>query len=165
MSTNHFPEILTTAKFYLELKLEGSKDFVDGYFMECSGFQKNQELIEISEVTPQLWGQKGQTRGRVIRKKIPGNSTVSNLTLKRGLTVSMTLWNWLDQIQSGHWAEQRRDGSMVIYDQSATAQFRLEFTGAWPVSYKISDLNVKGSDHNIEEVEIVVESLKRVKTS
>lgn len=165
MSGNQFPEILTTARFYLELKLEGSKDSVDGYFMECSGFQQTQDVIEISEVTSQLWGRQGQTRGRVTRTKIPGNSTFSNISLKRGLTASMALWNWLNQIQSSHWSDQRRDGSLVIYDQSATAKFRLEFTGAWPVSYKISDLNVKGADHNIEEVEMTVESLKRVKTS
>lgn len=165
MTRSSFPEILTTSKFYLELKLEGSKDSVDGYFMECSGFQQIQEVIEISEVTPQLWGRQGQTRGRVITTKIPGNSTFRNLSLKRGLTVSMALWDWLNQVESGHWSAQRRDGSLVIYDQSATAQFRLEFAGAWPVSYKISDLDVKGSDHNIEAVEIVVESLKRVKIS
>jgi hypothetical protein len=38
----------------------------------------------------------------------------------------------------------------------------MEFQGAWPVSYKVSDLDVKGSDFNIEEVEIAVEELKRV---
>jgi hypothetical protein len=35
-----FPEILTNSRFYLELKLDGSKDSVDGYFMECQGLLK-----------------------------------------------------------------------------------------------------------------------------
>lgn len=46
------PEILTRSRFYLELKLEGSQDSVDGIFMECSGFQSSQEVIEVVEVTP-----------------------------------------------------------------------------------------------------------------
>ncbi|MGR3279150.1 phage tail protein [Acaryochloris marina NIES-2412] len=159
------PEILTRSRFYLELKLEGSQDSVDGIFMECSGFQASQEVIEVVEVTPQLWGKQGKTKGRNIRTKIPGNATYSNLTLKRGLMSSMTLWNWLQKVQEGDWAEQRREGALVIYNQAAKEQCRLEFQGAWPVSYKISDLDVKSGDHNIEEVEITVESVKRVEVT
>ncbi|MFW6360100.1 MAG: phage tail protein [Chroococcales cyanobacterium] len=157
-----FPEILTTARFYLELKLDGSNDSVDGYFMDCSGFQYTQEVVEICEVTPQLWGKRGKTKGRNVRTKIPGKATFSNITLRRGLTISMTLWNWLENVQEGDWAKQRRDGSLVVYDQGAKERFRLEFQRAWPVSYKISDLSVTTGEHNIEEVEISVENLKRV---
>lgn len=157
-----FPEILSNARFYLELKLEGSNDSVDGIFMDCSGFQQSQDVIEISEVTPQLWGKNGDVKGRVVRTKLPGNVTYTNLFLRRGLTSSMTLWNWLQQIQQGHWAEQRRDGALVIYNQAAEEQFRFEFQGAWPVRYKISDLDVKSGDFNVEEMEVVVEYLNRV---
>lgn len=157
-----FPEILSNSRFYLELKLEGSTDSVDAIFMDCSGFQQSQDVIEISEVTPQLWGKNGDTKGRVVRTKIPGNTTYTNLTLRRGLTASMTLWNWLQEIQAGHWAEQRRDGAVVIYDQLGTEQFRFEFQGAWPLRYKISDLDIKSGDFNIEEMEVVVGHLNRV---
>lgn len=160
-----FPEILTNAKFYLELKLDNSSDSVDGIFMECSGFQQSQDVIEVCEVTPQLWGKEGHTKGRVVRTKVPGNSTCANLTLRRGLTTSMALWSWLEKIQDGNWADQRRDGSLVIYNQAAEESFRFEFLGAWPVSYKVSDLDVKSGDHNIEEIEMVIEHLKRVATN
>lgn len=156
-----FPEILTSARFYLEIKLDGSTDSVDGIFMDCSGFQSSQDIIEISEVTPQLWGKNGDAKGRVVRTKLPGNSTYTNVTLRRGLTSSMTLWNWLDKVQSGQWADQRRDGSLVIYNQAGEEQFRFTFERAWPMRYKISDLDVKSGNFNIEEMEIVVESLKR----
>lgn len=159
-----FPEILTNARFYLELKLEGSIDSVDGVFMDCSGFQQSQDVIEISEVTPQLWGKKGETKGRVVRTKLPGNVSCTNLTLRRGLTISMTMWNWLQQVQQGHWADQRRDGALVIYNQAAEEKFRFEFQGAWPLKYKISDLDVKSGEFNVEEIEIVVEHLNRVET-
>lgn len=157
-----FPEILTKARFYLELRLNGSVDVVDGYFMECSGFARSQDVIEICEVTPQVWGKQGRTRGHVVRSKLPGNSSYPNLVLKRGLTVSQVFWDWMDAVGKGNWADQRRNGALVIYGQSGLEQFRFEFTGAWPVSYKISDLDVKGAEYNVEEVEIAVESLKRV---
>ncbi|MDV3348206.1 phage tail protein [Leptolyngbyaceae cyanobacterium CCMR0082] len=157
-----FPEILTKARFYLELRLDGSVDSTDGYFMECSGFARSQDVIEICEVTPQVWGKQGKSRGHIVRSKIPGNSSYTNITIKRGLTISTAFWEWMDTIGEGNWIDQRRNGALCIYDQAGDEQFRFEFTGAWPVSYKISDLDVKGADYNIEEVEIVVESLKRV---
>jgi len=162
---NEFPEVLTTSRFYLELKLEGSQDSVDGYFMDCSGFQTTQEVIEIAEVTPQLWGKEGKSKGRVVQTKLPGKITYTNINLKRGLTVSMTFWNWINKVQEGEWAEQRRDGSLVLYNQAAEEQFRLEFQGAWPIQYKISDLSAGNGDLNIEEVEIAVEHLKRIEVS
>lgn len=158
-----FPEILTTSRFYLELKLEGSQDSVDGVFMDCSGFQATQDVIEICEVTPQLWGKAGKSKGRVMRTKIPGSMKYSNITLQRGLLASMTLWNWLEKVQEGYWDEERRDGSLVIYDQAATEQFRLEFQRAWPICYQISDLDVKSGEYAIETLEITVEGLKRIK--
>lgn len=158
-----FPEILSTCRFYLELKLEGSKDSVDGYFMECSGFKVSQSVIQVSQVTPQKWGKDGNATGRIVSTKMPGNSDVTNMVLKRGLTCSMTFWNWMEAVQDGKWGEQRRDGSLVIYDQAASEQFRLEFQGAWPVSYSIADVKAADGALEVEEVEIAVESLKRVK--
>ncbi|MEP0857025.1 phage tail protein [Trichocoleus sp. DQ-U1] len=160
-----FPEILTTCRFFLELKLNGSNDAVDGYFMDCSGFKSTQQVIEISEVTPQKWGKDGESKGRIVSTKIPGKVSYSNITLRRGLTCSMTLWNWIQAVQDGDWAEQRRDGSLVIYNQAAEEQFRFEFQRAWPTSYKISDVNAAGGEVEIEEIEMTVEQLKRIQVA
>lgn len=108
-----FPEILTKARFYLELRLDGSVDSVDGYFMECSGFQRSQDVIEICEVTPQVWGKKGRSHGHIVRSKIPGNSSYTNITLKRGLTVSTAFWDWMDNVSQGDWVDQRRNGAQI----------------------------------------------------
>jgi phage tail-like protein len=157
-------EILTRSRFYLELILDGSNDAVDGLFEECSGFKATQEVIEVCEVTPQKWGKKGNSPGRVVRTKIPGNMTYTNLTLKKGLNVSMTLWNWLNSTQEGaNWAEQRRNGALILYDTSSQERVRLEFKGAWPVSYTISNVDVKEDKYLIEEVEVTIEELMRVK--
>jgi phage tail-like protein len=158
------PEVLTNSRFYLELKLDGSSDAVDGYFMECSGFKATQEVIKIAEVTPQKWGQHGKATGRLVSTHIPGELNYEQVTLRRGLTCSMVFWNWLSAVNSGSWGKQRRDGSLVIYNQAAQAQFRFEFKRAWPVSYTIADMNVAQGELEIETVELTMEELKRVKT-
>ena len=158
-----FPEVLARCRFFLELNLDGSDESVDGYFMECSGFKVTQDIIEATEVTPQKWGE--AKKGRVVTTKIPGNVKYSNITLRRGLTCSMTLWNWLDSVQEGEWGAEKQDGSLTIYDQGAQQQFRLEFKNAWPVSYTISDLSVSSGELELEELEVAVEELKRVDLS
>lgn len=165
-------EILTSALFYLELKLDGSKDSVDAVFMDCKGFKSTQEVIEIAEVTPNKWGrvERGKTEaqakvknpGQLVKSKIPGNVKVNNITLRRGLSISKTLWLWFEDVQRGNWDLQRRNGSLTIYNQKREAQARFEFERAWPTTYTITDLSASSNDYEIEELELVCEAFKRV---
>jgi phage tail-like protein len=156
---NNFPELLINSRFYIELKLNDSQEPVDAYFMECKGFKHSQEVIEVCEVTSQQWGK--AKRGYIVRTKVPGNVKTNNITLRRGMTQSNTLWKWFEAVQKGNWAEQRRDGSITIYDQAASPQARFQFQGAWPVSYIVSDLSSSGTDLEIEEMEIAIEKFTR----
>jgi phage tail-like protein len=154
-------ELLTNSKFYLEISLNGSLEGIDGYFMECQGFKRSQELIAFCEVVPQKWG-KDAKAGLIQRTKVPGNSKVENIILKRGLCISDSMWKWFQAVEEGKWAKQRRDGDLTIYNQAAQQQARFRFERAWPVSYKISDLKAGGNEFELEEVELAVESLMRV---
>lgn len=154
------PEILTSCRFYLELMLAGSKSpGVDAYFMECKGFKRTFDVIEICEVSPQQWGK--AKSGQVVRTKIPGNTKTNNIILRRGMTNSMTLWKWFAAVEAGNWAEQLREGSLTVCDQSGTAQAIFQFRGAWPVSYIASDLSASSGDIEIEEMEMAVEMFER----
>ena len=155
-------EFLVNSRFYVEITLQGSLEKIDGYFMECSGLSRSQEVIEIVEVTPQVWGRSSTTKGRVIRTKIPGNVKSDNITLKQGLNISMTMWNWLKAVEDGKWTQQLRDGDITIYDAYATEKARFRFNGAWPVSYKISDFKADGSEFAITEVELSVTDFLRI---
>ncbi|NJR37874.1 MAG: phage tail protein [Leptolyngbyaceae cyanobacterium CSU_1_4] len=161
MSDNEY-EVLSSSRFYLELRMDGSDDRIDGYFMECSGFQRKQDIIEFSHVTPQKWGKNTTALGRVVRTKIPGNSSCNNLVLKRGMTISTAVWDWFRAVERGNWATQRRDGDLVIYDQGAIEQARFRFLGAWPVQYKISDVKAGYAEFEIEEIELAVDEFHRV---
>ena len=156
-----FPELLTAARFYLELKLDGTQEPADATFLECRGLKRTQEVIEFCEVTPQQWGSKPAKFGRLVRTKIPGHSKADNIILRRGMTNSITLWNWFSAVEEGNWAKQLRDGSLTIYDQSSQAQARFEFRGAWPTRYSVMDVNAGSSEIEIEELELAVETLTR----
>lgn len=153
-------EILTAHRFYLELTLDNSSDSVDGIFLECQGFKRTQEAIEICEVTPNKWGT--AKKGLAVRTKIPGNVKSGNITLRRGLTFSMAFWNWFQAVQDGNWATQRRNASLTIYDQAAQMQARFELTGAWAASYKVADVDARSTGIEMEEVEVAFEEFKRV---
>jgi phage tail-like protein len=155
------PEILTNSKFYLELKLDGSQEPIDGYFMECQGFKNNFDVIEIAEVTPQTWGK--AKSGLVVRTKLPGNLKTSNLVLRRGMTISTTMWNWFKAVSEGNWGKQRRDGSLTIYNQGSDPVAQFQFSRAWPSSYKIGDLKAASNEFEIEELEIATEAFIRLK--
>lgn len=159
MPTPNYPEILVSSRFYLELKLDGSNDAVDGIFMDCKGFKTTQEVIEFAEVTPEKWAK--ATKGKIRRTKIPGNLKIQNITLKRGLNISKTLWNWFEAVEQGNWGKQRRDGSLTIYNQAGEEQVRFDFFRAWPTSYTISDVSASSNDYEIEEIELACEDFRR----
>ena len=156
------PEILTARLFYLGLIISENSD-ADCYFLECQGFKRTQDAIEISEVTSQTWGAQGKAKGQVVRTKLPGNVKSGNLTLRRGITNSMDFWTWFEKVQQGNWAAQRRLAALSIYNQAHKEVARFELAGAWPSSYKIADVNARSTDIEIEEVEIAFEEFKRVK--
>jgi len=161
--TDNTYEVLSNARFYLELHVDGSDDRIDGYFMECQGFKRTQEIAELCEVTPQKWGKNGTSKGRVVRRKVPGNVKSENIILRRGLTISNAIWDWFAEVEQGKWAEQRRDGDITIYTQGAEEAARFRFRGAWPVSYKISDFKAGSGEFEIEEFELAVDQFRRVK--
>ncbi|MGK7928114.1 MAG: phage tail protein [Spirulina sp.] len=155
------PEILTTSRFYIELTVDNA-ELVDGFFMDCQGFQRSFDTIEITEVTPKKWGKEGKSRGRVVRTKIPGNTKSDNITLKRGLCRASTFWKWFAAVEQGQWAEQYRTGDITIYSQGGTEEARFRFEEAWPASYKLGDLSASGSELQIEELELAVQEFYRI---
>jgi phage tail-like protein len=156
-----FSELLTASRFYLELTLTGGNDTTDATFLECQGFKRSQDVVEICEVAPQQWAK--AKSGRVVRTKIPGNTKTENIVLRRGMTNSMTLWNWFAQVEAGKWGEQLRDGSLVIYDQAGQEQARFNFQKAWPVRYTAADVGAQSNEIEIEELEMAVETFIRIK--
>jgi|SRR5215208_3886531 len=126
---------------------------ITGYFTECSGLGSEHEVIERKAVNK---------KGQKVIIKIPGRLKWENITLKRGITSSMDMWDWRKQVEDGDLKSARRNGSIVMLDSKGAPVARWEFERAWPV--KISGPLPK-SDSNeigIEELTIVHEYIRRV---
>lgn len=154
-----WPEYLTSCRFNLQLEIDNKNDREDASFQECIGLELAQDTVSIHEVTPQRWGR--SSYGRVVRTKIPGNIKLENLVFRRGMTNSVTLWKWIEAVYLGNWANQRRNGSLIVYDQAGNAQLRLNIFGAWPVRYQAANVDSKSMEIEIEELEVAFDMIVR----
>jgi phage tail-like protein len=96
-------------------------------------------------------------------RKQPGLAAYGNLILKWGLTASMELYNWRKAVEQGLVSTSRKNISVIVVDEEGNDAARWDFTNAWPSKYKAPDLNAKGNDIAIETLEIVFETMQRVK--
>jgi phage tail-like protein len=95
-------------------------------------------------------------------RKLSGLTKYGNITLKRGLTTSLELYQWHRQIVSGPLTGNRKLVVIVVQDESGADQGRFVVREAWPVKYAVSDLNAKGNEVLIELLELANEGIERV---
>jgi len=91
-------------------------------------------------------------------RKLPGIAKYSNITLKRGYTQNQDLWGWMKNILNG--VIDRRNGSIVLEDQSHNEVVRWNFRNAWPCRYAGPSLRADSSEVAIETLEICCESIE-----
>ena len=96
-------------------------------------------------------------------RKQAGLVNYGTLILKFGLTSSLDLYNWRKMIEQGKVNSNRRSMAVVLLDEEGKDVARWEFTNAWPSKYKGPDLNAQANEMAIETLEIVFESMQRVK--
>ncbi|XHH09115.1 MAG: phage tail protein [Candidatus Bathyarchaeia archaeon] len=99
----------------------------------------------------------------IVTQKQPGTTTFNPLVLKWGMTNSMELYNWRKMIEQGKISSMRRNIAVTLLDEEGKDAARWEFTEAWPSKYKGPDLNAKANEVAIETLEIVFETMQRVK--
>ncbi len=137
--------------FHFALDLQG---VVKGYFTEVSGIGSESEVAEQKVVSE---------KGVQVILKVPGRLKWGDITLKRGLTSNLELWTWRKMIEDGDVKSARKNGSIIMYDQTLKPVAQWDFKNAWPS--KISGPAPK-SDSNelvVEEMTIVHEYIVRKK--
>lgn len=138
------PPVDPFGAFNFRLELGGE---IEAGFMECSGLDSETELIQYrngdDDITP---------------RKIPGLRRFGNITLRRGITTSTTLWDWRLQAMVGHL--ERRDVSVVLYDDSGQSEVaRWNLRNAWPVKWQGPTLNATANEIAIEVLELAHEGV------
>ncbi|MEO9009463.1 MAG: phage tail protein [Nakamurella sp.] len=151
-------DTLIAQNFFLEIK----GDIVT-YLSGVSGLDLSMDVAESIQVGPD--GKK------TIRKMLGAHIKPSDLSLTRVAPPEMAqdaLWKWFNTIyQKGmphaNRGEERKDGSIVIYDSAGTEVARFNFFNGWPSKISTDALSVDSNDPVKETITLTIERLERVK--
>ena len=136
--------------FHFAIDIQG---VINGYFTECSGLGSEHEVIEHKVINQ---------GAQEIVQKIPGRLKWENITLKRGITSNMDIWKWRKQVEDGDVAGARRDGSVIMYDQTLKEVARWNFERAWPLKVTGPQPKSDSNEVGVEELTIAHEYIRRV---
>ena len=117
--------------------------------------------VAIAETTTEAIDYREGTDPMHVRK-LSGLTKFGNVTLKRGITDSLEIYNWHKQIMAGQIQSNRKQVAIIVVDEAGTDKARFVVTEAWPTKYDPSDLNAKGNEVFIELLELVNEGIERV---
>ncbi|HSB52639.1 MAG TPA: phage tail protein [Dissulfurispiraceae bacterium] len=95
-------------------------------------------------------------------RKLSGLTKYGNITLKWGITDSMEIYNWRQQIIDTGAQGARKNMSIILVDEAGSDKARWNIVRAWPTKYDPPDFSAKGNEVAIETLEIVHEGFKRV---
>ncbi len=116
-------------------------------FRECSGLTSEMTIVEYRN---------GSEPNSV--RKLPGLRKYTNITLKRGITKDRQLWDWHKAALDGN--VQRKNGSIVLLDDSGQEVLRWNFRAGWPSKYEAPALNATSNEVAIETLEIAHEGFE-----
>ncbi len=118
-------------------------------FQEVGGLDVTTDTVEYRE---------GSDPNHV--RKLPCLNKYSAITLKRGITDSDELWRWYKSVLDGK--IDRRNGSIVLLDDTGTEKLRWNFANAWPSKWTGPSFNSTTNAVAVESLEITHEEVKKV---
>jgi phage tail-like protein len=135
--------------FNFMLELDGA---MAGYFTECSGVGSENEIVEHKVVDKQ---------GHEVVRKIPGRLKWTDISLKRGITSDLQIWNWRQTVIEGKMTDARKSVTITMLDREYSPVAKWNFANAWPS--KVTGPSFKSDDNSfgVEELSIVHEGMYR----
>ncbi len=125
---------------------------IDG--IAYAGFQKCSELEAEVAIIEQWEG------GATVADKSPGRTKVANVTLERGATKDLDLFNWFKQVtdmvaNSGLVDnEYKRNFDIVQQDRDGSELRRWNITESWPCKFTAGDWDNTADENVIEKTEL-----------
>ncbi|MCP4367934.1 MAG: phage tail protein [Deltaproteobacteria bacterium] len=95
-------------------------------------------------------------------RKLSALTKYGNITLKWGITDSMDIYDWRQQVIDVGAEGNRKNMSIILIDEAGDDKTRWDIERAWPTKYDPPDFSAKGNEVAIESLEIVHEGFKRV---
>lgn len=138
-------------KYNYKVEIDG---ITEASFSEVSGFDASIDVIEYRT------GDEGVNWSR----KLNGLTKFGNVTLKWGMTSSLSFYEWVTSISNGTSLGEDHNKAVTITlfdDDGSTALAVWTLTNAWPSKYTAPDFNASSSEIAFESVELVYESMTR----
>ena len=125
---------------------------ITGYFTEVSGLGSESEAIESKVVNE---------KGVEVVLKIPGRLKWGDITLKRGITTNMDMWDWRQLVVDGKVKDARSNASIVMFDREGSEAARWDIINAWPLKISGPSPKADSNEIGIEELTIAHEKIER----
>lgn len=125
-----------------------------GFFSSCAGLSGQTEVMEFQE---------GGENSTV--HKLVGQTRYSNLVLKRGITANAELWDWYQQIAMAEGPIQKREGSVVLFNDAHEEVARWNFYDGWPCKWEGPEFDSRASAGviGVETLEIAHSRIQRMR--
>lgn len=123
-------------------------------FSEVSGFDASVDVIEYREGSEAINSP----------RKMPGLTKYGNVTLKWGMSESLSFYEWVAGISSGDRAateERVQDITIYLQDDRHNDTANWTLVNAWPCKYTAPDFNASSSEVAFESVELAFEEMRR----
>ena len=117
-------------------------------FAECSGVGSEVAVVEYRE---------GGDDATV--RKLRGKAKYPDITLNWGITDSRELYDWHLQAVQGN--VERKNGSIILLDDTGQEKVRWNFFNAWPSKYEGPAFNAKNDEVGIEKLTVTCERLEK----
>ena len=134
-------------QFRFRIEIDGIKQ---AGFSECTFADTTTDPVEYREgIEPPIF------------RKLSGLTKYGNITLKWGITDSMDLYKWRQQVIDTGAEGARKNLSIILIDEAGKDKARWNIVQAWPTKYKPADFSSKANEVAIETLEIVHEGFTR----
>jgi phage tail-like protein len=142
-----FEDPLIGFKYSLDI---GGK--VTGYFTECNGLNIEYEAVELKAVNE---------KGVPVIIQQPGRIKYTDITLKRGITSNLEIWDWRSEIEEGNVDSARVSGTITLRAEDGTPVSLWHFENGWPSEVSGPQVKSDSNEYGVEELTIVHEKLYR----
>lgn len=119
-------------------------------FSECTLPEASNEPIEYREGTD-----------KPTVRKLWNLKTYGDLTLNRGVTDTLDLYDWWKLVDDGQIDAARQPVAVIVQDEQGLPGARWEFEEAWPRQYDAPDLNATANEVAVESLQIAHEGMTR----
>ena len=122
------------------------------WFTGIDGLGSENEIVQNKTLTKD---------GKEVIIKSAGRLSFGDVTLKRGLTSDLKIWEWRQMVIDGKMSDARKDCTITLYSSDLQPIVRWMLQKAWPAKVSATSLSSDSNDFVMEEMTLAHEGVTR----